>query len=58
MVNVIQDLFDMIAYFVAVAAAEPFSGVLLLLGLVFVTVPSAIFLGLAAAGIADLVIPE
>lgn len=58
MVNVIQDLFDLIAYFAAVAAADPFSAVLLLFGLVFVIVPSAIFLGLAAGGIADLVTPE
>lgn len=58
MVNVIRDLFDLVVYLVDAATVDPLSGALLLLGVVFVAVPSAIFFGLAAAGLADLVIPE
>ena len=56
MVNIVQDVIDLSGYFTEVAITDPLSALLLLMGTVLVVVPSVVFGGLAALGIADWII--
>lgn len=57
MLDPIGDVFDLAGYFTDVALGDPLSAVLLLVGLVFLVVPSLVFGVLALLGVIDWLVP-